>query len=525
MTAVAIDFGTSNTVVSILEPDTQAPKTLRFEGISRLFKMPEDAGKVVDVPVIPSLVFVKEKGEILIGERVRSQRLGLSRPQRFFKGFKRDLVADFPSPPRAIDGTNYHAQLVSECFLQTLWQNLQNLQFEPSELIFTVPVGSFERYLDWFRDWGEKIGATRVRFVDESTAAALGYAIQNPGSLVLVVDFGGGTLDLSLVRTDATDGDREILQGRVLAKADAYLGGEDVDMWLVEDYLRQIGSDRESVGETGWQNLLEIGERLKIQLSKTQKASESWLDEETFMSYDLSLDRDRFEEILERNQLLEQLREALDEILSSALGKGIKKSEIEQVLLVGGSCLIPAVQNLIVSYFGRSRVKLGKPFDAVCHGALALTKVSAIEDYLRHAYAIRLWEPATQTHFYHPLFERGSSYPCKLESPITLQVAHNGQKEIRLDVGELAELTRSEIVYDDAGTISSRKLSRQTEYRSLEAHRQEVCIAHLEPPGQLKQDRISVWFEVNEQRILLATVIDLLTDRTLVERGAIAKLK
>ncbi|MGK7924710.1 MAG: Hsp70 family protein [Spirulina sp.] len=525
MVSVAIDFGTSNTVVGIVEPDTNAPKTLRFERISRLFKMPGETGNVIDVPVVPSLVFVRGQEDILVGETVRSQRLGLSQPHRFFKGFKRDLVADFPSPPRTIDGTNYQARSVSECFLQILWQNLQKLEIEPSELIFTVPVGSFERYLDWFNDWGQKMGADRVRFVDESTAAALGYAVENPGSLVLVVDFGGGTLDLSLVRIDPPEENKEVCQARVLAKSDAYLGGEDVDMWIVEDYLRQMGSDRESVSEVGWQNLLEIGERLKIKLSQSDEASESWLDEETFMSYDLSLNRDRLEDILERNQLLEQLREALDEVLSVALGKGIRKSEIEQVLLVGGSCLIPTVQNLIISYFGRSRVKLGKPFDAVCHGALALTKVSEVEDYLRHAYAIRLWEPATQTHSYFTLFDRGMTYPCQLESPITLQVAQNGQKEIRLDVGELAELTRSEIVYDDAGVISSRKLSQQTEYRSLETHYQEVCMAHLDPPGQLKQDRISVWFEVNEQRVLLATVIDLLTDKILVERGAIAKLK
>lgn len=525
MTAIAIDFGTSNTVVSILEPDTHAPKTLRFAQISRLFKMPGETGEILDVPVVPSLVYIQGKDEIMIGEQVRSRRLGLSQPMRFFKGFKRDLVADFPSPPRAIDGVNYQARSVSECFLQTLWQNLQKLEIEPSELIFTVPVGSFERYLDWFRDWGEKMGADRVRFVDESTAAALGYAVENLGSLVLVVDFGGGTLDLSLVRIEKTETNKDIFKARVLAKSDAYLGGEDIDIWIVEDYLRQMGSDRASLSEVGWQNLLEISERLKIQLSKVEKASESWLDEETFMSYDLSLNRDRLEEILEQNQLLEQLREALDEVLSVALGKGVKKSEIAQVLLVGGSCLIPAVQNLIVSYFGRSRVKLGKPFDAVCHGALALTKISEVEDYLRHGYAIRLWEPSTQTHSYFPLFDRGSPYPCKLEDPITLQVAKNGQKEIHLDVGELAELTRSEIVYDDTGVVSSRKISKQTEYRSLETHHQEVCMAHLEPLGQLKQDRISVWFEVNEQRILLATVIDLLTDKILVEQGAIAKLK
>ncbi|NEO27954.1 MAG: Hsp70 family protein, partial [Kamptonema sp. SIO4C4] len=520
-----IDFGTSNTVVSILEPDTQTAKTLRFANIARLFYYTLPGGQGGAVPVIPSLLFVKGKGEFVIGETVRSQRLDLRQPQRLFKNFKRDLAADFQMPPRTIDGKEYEPKIVAEQFLQQIWQDLQNLHITPSELIFTVPVGAFERYITWFRDWVDKIGVEKARFVDESTAAALGYSVQRPESLVLVIDFGGGTLDLSLVRTQGVRGQEDTLKARTIAKADAYIGGEDIDIWIVEDYLRSINVSREDLTATSWQNLLEIAERLKVQLSYQEEAAESWLDEETFMSYDLSLNRDKLEEILEENQFLEQLREAIDEVITTALGKGINKSDLEQVLLVGGSCLIPAVQNLIKLYFGRSRVKLDKPFEAVCHGALTLTQVSQMDDYLRHSYAIRLWEPVTRSYSFFPLFEKGSPYPCQRDEALTLQVAKDGQREIRLDIGELAEFNQAEVTYDEMGRMSSSKLNRQSQYRSLQSHQEAVCVAHLDPSGSVGMDRISVEFAVDEKRVLLATVTDLLTNRVLVERGAIAKLK
>jgi molecular chaperone DnaK (HSP70) len=474
---------------------------------------------------VPTLLFVKEPEQIVVGEPVRSQRLGLSQPHRLFKGFKRDLAADFQPPPRQIGDCSYSAEAVSEVFLQTIWQQLLLAQVQPDQVIFTVPVGAFERYLDWFRNFAERLGASKVQIIDESTAAALGYAVQRPGSVVLVVDFGGGTLDLSVVRTVTASSSQNALSAQVIAKSDAYVGGEDIDTWIVEDYLRKLGSSRTDVGEVGWQNLLEIAERLKIRLSRENEAKESWLDEETFTSYDLQLSRDDLEETLENQQLLEQLRGALDEVLRIALTKGIGKGEIEQVLLVGGSCLIPAVQQLIISYFGRGKVQLDKPFDAVAHGALALTQLVEVEDYLRHSYAIRLWEPFAKTYSYFPLFEQGIKYPCQRPEPLTLQVATDGQKEIRLDIGEVAQATQAEVTYDAQGRMTSSQLRKQEDYRSLESHHQQVCVAHLDPPGEVGVDRISVQFEVDGQRTLLATVKDLLTGRVLVERGAIALLE
>jgi molecular chaperone DnaK (HSP70) len=157
--AIAIDFGTSNTVVSILEPDTQKPKSLRFSAISRLFRLKTSNGDQ-EIPVVPTLVFVQSQEQYLIGEQVRSQRLGLTQPDRLFKAFKRDLAADFQPPPRQIDRVSYSAAAVSEQFLQQIWQ--QVLQHQPDQVILTVPVGAFERYLDWFREVGSRLGVSEV---------------------------------------------------------------------------------------------------------------------------------------------------------------------------------------------------------------------------------------------------------------------------------------------------------------------------------------------------------------------------
>jgi molecular chaperone DnaK (HSP70) len=526
MTIVAIDFGTSNTVVSIIEADTDRPKTLNLPEISRLFQFGDREENIQNISVIPTSLFIKEANEIIIGEKVRSQRLGNSQPQRLFENFKRDLATDFQPPARQIDGKSYNSKAIAELFINAIYQQLKQQHIEISELILTVPVGAFERYLDWLRNLSTFLEIPKIKLVDESTAAALGYAIDNLNSLVLVIDFGGGTLDLSLIRTvKPTQESEGNLKAEVLAKADAYVGGEDINIWIVENHLHRLGSSRENIDLITWQNLLEIAEKLKISLSDREEAKEVWLDESTFKSHELKLTRNSLEEILENNQLLNRIRNALDEIIAIALNKGINKSEIEQVLLVGGSCLIPAIQQLIISYFGREKVKLDKPFEAVSHGALAVNKLIQIDDYLHHNYAIRLWDSHSRTYTYFNLFDSGTTYPCRRDEELTLQVATEGQTEISLDIGEVAQISQAEVSFDRFGQMTSSQLLKHSAYRSLESEHRSVCIARLDPPGEIGIDRVSVEFEVNEKRILLATVKDLLTGKLLVDKQAIAQLK
>lgn len=136
--------------------------------------------------------------------------MGFAQPQRCFKAFKRDLAADFVPPPRLLDGISYTAPLVCELFLTEIWQQVKQ-QLQPDCVVFTVPVGAFERYQNWFRNLGEKLNIPNVQIVDESTAAALGYAVNRPGAIVLVIDFGGGTLDLSLVRTTSITAEQQTI--------------------------------------------------------------------------------------------------------------------------------------------------------------------------------------------------------------------------------------------------------------------------------------------------------------------------
>ena len=520
MNTVAIDFGTSNTIVATLDPLTQTPRTIRFNNISRRFKENE-------VYTVPTLVFVEDSGNLIFGEEVRTKRLGLDKAnkEKRFQSFKRLLVADYQPPARKIGENIYDAKSISESFIAKLWEELAKQNIRPTKVIFTVPVGSFERYLDWFREVAKKLNINQVQLVDESTAAALGYTIQKIGSLVLVIDLGGGTLDLSLVRTESTN-QYGVMQAQVIAKSDAYIGGVDIDSWIVEHYLAKNQFTRDSIGETGWNNLLELAEVLKIRLSQNEQAADSWFDDENFVAHELVLERTELAEILENRQLLSQIRESLDDVLSNALNKGIQKADIEKVLLVGGSCQIPAIKQLVVSYFGPNRVKLDKPFEAVAHGALALDQLVEVEDYLRHGYAIRVWDPNNRAYVHYPLFKAGAQYPISSSSSMVFQSARDGQSKIILDIGEIAESSKTEMIYDASGQMTTTQLVKEIDFRSLEIQKNaNVCLANLEPPGKIGEDRISVDFAVNKDRFLTATVVDIVTGKILADREPIGKLK
>ncbi|MFM6609483.1 MAG: Hsp70 family protein, partial [Dolichospermum sp.] len=93
--------------------------------------------------------------------------------------------------------------------------------------------------------------------------------------------------------------------------------------------------------------------------------------------------------------------------------------------------------------------------DAVCHGALAITQITELDDFLRHSYAIRLWDNFSKSYIYHSIFTKGTKYPCQSSQWLTLQTANNGQTEIRLDIGEVGDMTQTEIAFDPSGRMTS----------------------------------------------------------------------
>ncbi len=494
---IAIDFGTSNTVVAVQKGTEQI--IWRFPAITREFGT---------VAVIPSLGYAQPRRRgWLWGELVRQLPSETKQSHRYWYGFKRELVADVRSPARLIDGEMVDSSSVARQFLEHLIRELQRSQVNTDQVVFTAPIGAFSGYVQWFRKLAEHLQIPQMRIVDESTAAALGYALVQPNSIIMVVDFGGGTLDISVVRTIEIIAEKQALQAEVLAKADAYIGGIDIDQWIAEYW----------VGKQTTEEILSIAEQVKILLSQQELAEIG----------DYALSRRELTQILEEHLLLEKLRHTLDEALAIAWHRGISKPAIEQVLLVGGSCLLTPVQDLICAYFGTKRVKVDQPFTAVAKGALALLANSWVSDYLHHSYGLRLWEPYTRQYQFYPLFKKGTKYPTKLENPVILQTANDGQTTIHLDIGEIADSALAEVSYDAQGKMTSTTLLKQSDFHPLAgtAEQLQTLTIPLDPCGKIGQDRLELYFAIDGDRRLLITATDLVTGELILHQHPTTEIR
>ncbi|MBD2073785.1 Hsp70 family protein [Phormidium sp. FACHB-592] len=528
---IAIDFGTSNTVVARWNRATQQPETLSLPGIS------DRSGQ--NPPLIPSLLYVQEarQGTVVVGQTVRDRALDLSTDPRFFRNFKRGIGSSVQGFLPELDGCTIRFEQVGQWFLTQLVQQLKTIEPEAGQsIVFTVPVDSFEAYRLWLGHVCESLQVEQVRMLDEPTAAALGYGLADQETL-LVIDFGGGTLDLSLVRLDRAQvqpkplgfilkwGQKSFAEqsgqtpktARVLAKAGQNLGGSDIDNWLV-DYFA------EAQGLAVTPLTTRLAERLKIQLSLQTQAQEVYFDDETFESYELQLSRTQFEDILKQNQFFERLDDCLLQVLQQARRQGLETTDIDAVLLVGGTAQIPAVQSWVQQHFEASKVRCEKPFEAIAHGALQLSQGIELKDFLYHGYGIRYWDRRQNCHNWHPLIKAGQAYPMSDPVELRLGASLDNQPSIELVIGELGVEANQTEVYFDGDRLVTRHLGSSHQVQPLNDRDGARKIAKLEPPGHPGSDRVKVLFRVDEQRFLRITVEDLLALQTLIDDQPVVQL-
>ncbi|MBD1804108.1 Hsp70 family protein [Microcoleus sp. FACHB-SPT15] len=529
----AIDFGTSNTVITRWNSATGQPETLSLPGLSlQLSQNP---------PLVPSLLYVEQasQGKVIVGQAVRDKGLDLTKNPRFFRSFKRGIGAEIQGFLPELDGKIISFEQVGQWFLTQIIE-----QLEPSpetvieSLILTVPVDSFEAYRHWLSGVCQALPVEQVRILDEPTAAALGYGVAE-GDTLLVVDFGGGTLDLSLVQLNQEaqagkkplgfilkwgekllgESDRQKTRiARVLAKAGQNLGGSDIDNWLVDYFVETQGLTRSPL-------TTRLAERLKIQLSAKRSATEVYFNDETFESYELKLDQDGFEAILKEHQFFELLDDRMAQLLQQGRRSGIEVSDIDAVLLVGGTAQIPAVQNWVKQYFDASKIRSEKPFEAIAQGALQLSQGIEIQDFLYHSYGIRYWDRRNNCHNWHSIIKAGQAYPMSEPVELVLGASVDNQPSIELIVGELGAQTGATEVYFDGDRLITRQLgSGQTAVQPLNDRDGARNIAQLTPPGNPGRDRIKIQFSVDAQRSLRITVEDLLTNQTLLQNQIVAQL-
>ena len=531
--AIAIDFGTSNTVIARWNPATGQAETLSLPGLSVI------AG--INPPLIPSLVYVEDasRQQVVVGQAVRDRGLDLKTDPRFFRSFKRGIGSDIQGFLPEIDGQTVTFEQAGQWFLTQIIEKLQaTLPDVGQSLILTVPVDSFEAYRHWLGGVCQSLPVEQVRMLDEPTAAALGYGMTD-ADVLLVVDFGGGTLDLSLVQlpSDVQAGKKPLgfilkwgekllaensgqrpKTARVLAKAGQNLGGTDIDNWLVDYFATTQGIEPTPL-------TTRLAERLKIQLSLQTSASEVYFNDETFESYELELTRDRFEAILKEHQFFELLDEAMTQVLQQGRRQGVEVSDIDAVLLVGGTVEIPAVQTWVQQYFDATKIRRSKPFEAIAQGALQLSQGVELKDFLYHSYGIRYWDRRHNRHNWHSLIKAGQPYPMSDPVELVLGASVENQPSIELIVGELgSETGATEVYFDGDRLITRNKASSHSSVQPLNDREGARSIAQLTPAGYPGSDRVKVQFWVDAQRSLRITVEDLLTHQTLLENQMVAQL-
>jgi molecular chaperone DnaK (HSP70) len=529
----AIDFGTSNTAIARWNPISQQPETIALPSISHRIGQNPD--------LTPSLLYVENAaaGQVLVGQQIRDRGLDIQSDPRFFRGFKRGIGTSVQGFLPELDGIPIRFEQVGSWFLGSLIHQLKASYADAGDaLVLTVPVDSFEPYRQWLATVCQTLQVEQVRILDEPTAAALGYG-KADADTVLVIDFGGGTLDLSLVQLERSRaaqakpigfilkwGEKNLADissqrpktARVLAKAGQNLGGTDLDSWLVDHFSKA-------------QNLpinpltLRLVERLKIQLSMQSKANEVYFNEETFESYELSLERSQFEQILKDHQFFERLDESMTQVLQQARRQGITAETIDAVLLVGGTSLIPSVQSWVGQYFDAVKISSSKPFEAIAQGALQILQGTEVKDFLYHSYGIRYWDRRQNAHNWHTLIQTGQPYPMSEPVELILGASTDGQPNIELIVGELGQESGGTEIYFDGDRLITRALSStQGQVQPLNDREGARSIAKLEPLGYPGSDRIRVLFRVDERRSLRITVEDLLTQEMLATDRIIAQL-
>ncbi len=524
---LAIDFGTTNSVVA--RWNGGEPEIVGLPGLST---PAQDSYP----PVVPSLLYVQDgrSGQATTGQAVRDNRLDRQRDNRLFRNFKRGIIgAVTPAPPpRRIDGVDWGDHDAGRKFMRSLLDAIPG-KAEIEQLALTAPITAFEGYLTWLNDLVTDFPPDTIHIVDESTAAALGYAVTEPGAVVLVFDFGGGTLDLSLVQLPEKQAGgllHRLLRSnashhtaRVIAKAGRVIGGSDIDQWLLGDVLKRAGLSVQEL-DSDYTALLTLCEQAKIVLSSADATTVTF--EAAGQVHNVPLTRADLEMLLEENGFYTALRRVVDKVMHVAHQRGIFKEDITHVLMVGGTSLMPSVQATLRQYFSAMSVRADKPFTAIAEGALQVAAGFGLDDYLAHSYGIRHLDPQTGAHRYDEIIPMGKRYPFDKPVEVVLGAAHQRQTAVEFVIGEIDgdAVSMVEVQYENGQAVFVAQADHSVE-QIIPLNETNATQARLKPAGRPGEDRLKCEFTVDSRRQLRLTVADLKTGKRLIQDCVVVTLK
>lgn len=352
---IGIDLGTTNSCVAVMEGGN--PNVITNSEGAR---------------TTPSVVAFQKDGERIVGQVAKRQ--AVTNADRTIMSIKRKMGT---SEKVTIDGKAYTPQEISAMILSKLKTDAESYLGETvSQAVITVPAYFNDSQRQATKDAGKIAGLEVLRIINEPTAAALAYGMTDMDKTVMVYDLGGGTFDVSIL--EIADGVFEVLS----TNGDTHLGGDDFDQAII-DYLVKSFKDSDgidlSTDKMAMQRLKEAAEKSKIELSATTTSAVSLpfiaVDANGPKNLDITLTRAKFDELTASlvDRTLVSIRNAMRDANLSA-------SQIDEVLLVGGSSRIPAVQEAVKKEMGKEPHKGINPDECVAVGAARQAGVLAGEE-------------------------------------------------------------------------------------------------------------------------------------------------
>ena len=342
---IGIDLGTTNSCVAVMEGGK-----------------PTVIANAEGARTTPSVVAFTKNGERLVGEPAKRQ--AVTNADRTIASIKRDMGTD---RGRTIDGKKYSPQQISAMILQKLKADAESYLGEKvSEAVITVPAYFNDAQRQATKDAGKIAGLEVKRIINEPTAAALAYGLDNEKEQrIMVYDLGGGTFDVSII--EIGDGVIEVLA----TNGDTHLGGDDFDNkiinWMIEEFKKKEGVDL-SGDKMAMQRLKEAAEKAKKELSSAMTTNINLpfitATAEGPKHFDMDLSRAKFDDLT--RDLVERTAIPVQNAMKDA---GLTNADLGQVLLVGGSTRIPAVQDKVRQLTGKEPSKSLNPDECVAIGA------------------------------------------------------------------------------------------------------------------------------------------------------------
>lgn len=522
MTGLAVDFGTTNTVVAIAEEGSV--RVLHLPGLAR--EQPADQS-----PLVPSAVHVGTAARrwlgfrwrapcIRVGQQALNQNYGghAARSRAFAQSFKPLLNGQ---PHRSVLRAGLREFSGREAVFLLLRGLLAAVRAQQrrrvTDLTIPVPVGYFETYRAELQAIARRLKIRRFRTLDEPVAAALGYGVNVArDETLLVVDFGGGTLNLAAVRLGP--GAAQAGAAPVLAKHMAPLGGDDVDRWLLEHFGLDLADLPDWEYEARWEAM-----RVKEQVSRDGSAEFRW------RGIRRCLRREELTALLTERSLYDELRTALAEVrrqLGESESPGV--AEPDEVLLVGGSTLLPGVAAVVDEFFPEAVVRHDPEyvFTAVASGAARFAGGVPVDDFIYHDYALAVQNERTRAVEYELVLPRRTRYPTGPDFAVRYYADYPGMAEIGFRVCEVGRLGQAPVPWLP-GPNGVRYWSPQTDAERsclVELNPADAPLP-LRPAGRGTSPRLRVTFSVNADRRLCVTVDDLVRKETLRTNDPVARLR